>query len=44
LLPNTSTAKDMDNYDDIKKFSDLIFNNTDLYVENYKINVYNSLK
>lgn len=44
LLPNSSTSKEMDNYSDIIKFSDMMFNNTDIYTEDYKINVFNSIK
>jgi len=44
LLPSKSNWRDISKYDDIKKFSDLIFNNPDFLIENYKINIFNSLK
>lgn len=44
LLPSLATWKNISEYGDIKKFSDLIFNNPDFLIENYKINVFNSLK
>lgn len=44
LLPNTSTTYKVDDYTDILRFSNLIFNYPKVFDENTKINVFNSTK
>ncbi len=44
LLPNTAYLWNISDYSEIKKYADLIFNNSEIYKENYKINIYNSTK
>lgn len=43
LLPEWADVNNVSNYNEIHKYTNLIFNNSDLYTENYKINVFNSL-
>lgn len=44
LLVDWSEKWDISNYDKIKSFSDLIFNKSWLFIENYKINILNWTK
>ncbi|PIE85448.1 hypothetical protein CSA08_01940 [Candidatus Gracilibacteria bacterium] len=41
LLPNGVTKMDLNNYSDIHKFTNIIFRRPEVFLENYKINVYN---
>jgi len=43
LLPNWADVSNLNNFDEIHKYTNLIFNNSDLFQENYKINILNSL-
>ncbi len=44
LLPYWTDVNNLNNYDIVHKYTNLIFNNSDLYQENYRINIFNSLK
>ena len=44
LLLEWTDKSQLNNYNVIHKYSDLIFNYSDVFKENYKINVFNSLK
>ena len=43
LLANWTYKWNLNKYKQIQKFTDLIFNNKNIFIENYKINVFNSL-
>jgi len=44
LLPEWATIRNLSNYEEIQKFTDLIFNHREIYKENYQINIFNSTK
>lgn len=44
LLADGTDKADLNNYDIVKKFTNLIFNFPNLYIENAQIHIYNSLK
>ena len=44
LLANWTNVNDLSNYEILHKYTNLIFNYPKLYEENYKINIFNSLK
>lgn len=44
VLPEWADVNNLSEYEIIHKFANLIFNNPDLFQENYKINILNSLK
>ena len=44
LLPNWADKNNLNNYKEVKKYTDLIFNKQEIFIENHEINVFNSLK
>ena len=44
LLPEWTDINNLSNYKIIHKYTNLIFNNSDIFEENYQINIFNSLK
>jgi len=44
LLPDWADVNNLNNFNVIHRYTNLIFNNSDLFKENYKINIFNSLK
>lgn len=44
LLPEWATIRNLSNYEEIQKFTDLIFNYREIYKENYQINIFNSTR
>lgn len=44
LLPNTATSYKVDNYTEILRFSNVIFNYPQIFQDNSKINIFNSTK
>lgn len=44
LLINWTDKNNLDNYKSLNEYTDIIFNNPELYVENYEINIFNSLR
>lgn len=44
LLPNWADKLDPSNYTSIQKYTNLVFNYPEIYIENYPINIYNSTR
>ena len=44
LLPESSDNKNLDNYTDILKYTDIVFNSPKLFEEKYKISIFSKLK
>jgi hypothetical protein len=44
LLANWTDVNNLSNYEILHNYTNLIFNHSKLYEENYKINIFNSLK
>ncbi len=42
LLPNWADINNINNYDWLKMYMDIIFNQTEIFKENYQINIYNA--
>jgi hypothetical protein len=43
LLDNTD-KEDLSNYSDFQVYTNRIYNNQEFFIENYEVNVFNSLK
>lgn len=44
LIPQKSDYTNIENYEDIQRYANFIFNNREIYEENLEINIYNSTK
>lgn len=44
LMVEWATIQDLNNYNSIKEFADIVFNEPEIELEKYKINIFNSLK
>jgi LCP family protein required for cell wall assembly len=44
LLAEWTNSEKLNNYDELHNFTNIVFNNPELFNENYKINIFNSLK
>lgn len=44
ILPDWATASNISKYDNIQKFSNIIFNMSDVFLEKYEINIVNTTK